>query len=1066
MPRAKRFIPFGPYAPDRSRRDVGTLRVAENVIPVFGSYSVLPKIEVLATVAAGTNVIGGHVHYYTVAAGDQFGYPVSNGSNSDGNWVALNDEDNELYQVLQNRGIDDANRIMVAGDHGTVTARTAVIKCSNLDAPASGAGDRTLKFRYRIQDYEHTTGANWSITCSANMDVDASVTTVTTTITGTTDTDWTEATITATKTALDDQPGFDWDDIWFKVIADVPGDSTGLVTWYPESDRDNQHLWQDDSGATTGLYAAIDDTAPVDDTYVISNTIEPGEDTHAEWWFSGMSRTDDPHIHDIDGAGDSGHTLTWKWKASADDVLGHVYLFEYPKETAIAEETGISVPTTFTEDSISLSTTEAASIDDYSALYARVRFYTNADSGSAANATKHYPAVDGNPTSGSDYKPVKPWFSNVDDATDDAEYVTITGSGGSDSNFQVKWTPIADTGVYDNWTLVVRAKRAGSGTAKVQAWFTHTGTSDRVTTLSTQAVTSDWADYSVSIPAEDVESMLQGKHTPVCRVWSNDATVDMYVSAVYLSGAGAKTGSVSQVKLTVPDNARAEVSMLNLTVPTQYTYRVGDKVEVYVGTHNALFQAFDGSSWSFTDVTNTTMGGGSGTQYDDVSNNAEFGQSWDFCSWGEDLIASNFIDPTQVKDPSADDFADLATSTEKPQGRFNAVVGDFVVLGNISSLGTSAEPSGQPDEVWWSAYNNPLDWDPSPVTQCDRQRLVSTPGEITGMIGGEFGIIFKQSSIYRMNYVGSPAVFTFDVLSRTIGTDYPKSIVAVNNNVFFYGKGGFYVVANGQEVAPIGFGTIQRSIQDREFEDASVREFVYGDARERDAYVIGAFDPVSGLIYWSIRRKGASDGGDGTNDLYAHRNDYILVYNPLEDRFTYIKDTTSLRAAYIGALPDTAGGERVDRNVFAINMGTDASPTGTTAEVVSFSADNERYVARFKTNVIGASALLGEQFTGSNITIRRIRPVFWEQPESDTTRRVDITMTITCSDDPLLANNTQTDTVYVSDTVDDRDLDGWFPVKLMACEYFEVEISFTAESGDGVREILGLELDYDFHGEY
>ena len=76
-----------------------------------------------------------------------------------------------------------------------------------------------------------------------------------------------------------------------------------------------------------------------------------------------------------------------------------------------------------------------------------------------------------------------------------------------------------------------------------------------------------------------------------------------------------------------------------------------------------------------------------------------------------------------------------------------------------------------------------------------------------------------------------------------------------------------------------------------------------------------------------------------------------------------------------------------------------------------------------------------------------------------------MSITLRVSDDPLM-HVLQSDSVYVNDTNDQRDKDGWFPMKLMAGEYFDFEITFTAGVDDGVREILGFEIDYDVHGEY
>ncbi len=47
--------------------------------------------------------------------------------------------------------------------------------------------------------------------------------------------------------------------------------------------------------------------------------------------------------------------------------------------------------------------------------------------------------------------------------------------------------------------------------------------------------------------------------------------------------------------------------------------------------------------------------------------------------------------------------------------------------------------------------------------------LIPDGGDITGITGGEFGIVFLEKAIVRMSYIGSPLFFQFDTISRNIG---------------------------------------------------------------------------------------------------------------------------------------------------------------------------------------------------------------------------------------------------------------------------------------------------------
>ncbi len=61
-----------------------------------------------------------------------------------------------------------------------------------------------------------------------------------------------------------------------------------------------------------------------------------------------------------------------------------------------------------------------------------------------------------------------------------------------------------------------------------------------------------------------------------------------------------------------------------------------------------------------------------------------------------------------------------------------------------------------------------IDIPPGAASQSDYQDI-QDGGDITGISGGEFGIVFLEKAIVRMSYIGSPLFFQFDTISRNIG---------------------------------------------------------------------------------------------------------------------------------------------------------------------------------------------------------------------------------------------------------------------------------------------------------
>jgi len=172
---------------------------------------------------------------------------------------------------------------------------------------------------------------------------------------------------------------------------------------------------------------------------------------------------------------------------------------------------------------------------------------------------------------------------------------------------------------------------------------------------------------------------------------------------------------------------------------------------------------------------------------------------WTFC------LATNLViatagsggGPPQVAERDlASVFTDLGGSP--PNGfYFCDTVRDFVVF---------ARQNGGYNRVQWSALGAPEDWTPSAVTQADFQDILDE-GPIEGFVGGEYGIIFFKHAIYRMSYIGPPAIFQFDKISTTgLLSDIETGGVVYNqaarlhDNVYFVCQQGLGRIVAGQSV--------------------------------------------------------------------------------------------------------------------------------------------------------------------------------------------------------------------------------------------------------------------------
>lgn len=190
------------------------------------------------------------------------------------------------------------------------------------------------------------------------------------------------------------------------------------------------------------------------------------------------------------------------------------------------------------------------------------------------------------------------------------------------------------------------------------------------------------------------------------------------------------------------------------------------------------------------------------------------GDFWEFVNFGGALYAagsSATADPIQTYDLTAGtSFADVAGA---PSARHLSVIRDFVVAGGTVDTTDGDKPS----RVRWSAFQDGSSWTVSAVTQADYQDLdLLNPdvGSVRRIIGGEYGLVFCDRGIYRMQYVGSPLVFQFDNISPGLGTRYGNSVAQVGDVAYFWAEKGFYRVTAGGEVSPIGTQRVDNWIRD------------------------------------------------------------------------------------------------------------------------------------------------------------------------------------------------------------------------------------------------------------
>jgi len=323
------------------------------------------------------------------------------------------------------------------------------------------------------------------------------------------------------------------------------------------------------------------------------------------------------------------------------------------------------------------------------------------------------------------------------------------------------------------------------------------------------------------------------------------------------------TGSVTDAKNCYPVSS----GYASLKSEANYSDAAGaDLMIAFAGKFSGVSTLFAASSsqiYKF-DSNDASLDAATTTGYSSV-------QGWDVTQFGPVMILANGINKLQAWTlNSSTNFADL--SADAPTAKYVTVVRDFVVAANDGS---------DTNKVYWSDINDEVDWTPGAASQSDTQ-IIADGGDITGIAGGEYGLIFLERAIYRMTYRGSPFFFQFDAISRSLGCISSGSITQYGNLTYFLADDGFYS-CDGQSTRNIGTEKVNRWF----FDNAVPGEIPTG--------MSATVDPINKLIMWKF------------NNTFGGNT--LLIYSIDLNRWSYA-DTTAESISYI--LTPSATLEQVD----------------------------------------------------------------------------------------------------------------------------------------------------------
>ena len=114
------------------------------------------------------------------------------------------------------------------------------------------------------------------------------------------------------------------------------------------------------------------------------------------------------------------------------------------------------------------------------------------------------------------------------------------------------------------------------------------------------------------------------------------------------------------------------------------------------------------------------------------------------------------------------------------------------MLGADPLSGGSRTGSVDPMLIAFSDQENPLEFEPLNTNTAGSLRLSSGSSIIGGLKSRQEVLIWTDTSLYSMNFIGPPLTFALNLINEGAGLIAPKAAVNAPNGVFYMSKNAFY----------------------------------------------------------------------------------------------------------------------------------------------------------------------------------------------------------------------------------------------------------------------------------
>ena len=191
----------------------------------------------------------------------------------------------------------------------------------------------------------------------------------------------------------------------------------------------------------------------------------------------------------------------------------------------------------------------------------------------------------------------------------------------------------------------------------------------------------------------------------------------------------------------------------------------------------------------------------------------------------------------------------------------------FIITMGVNDYGASIQ---DPMLIRWSDQESYATWYPSITNQAGSYRLSRGSTIITAIQTRQEILIWTDSALYSMQYVGTPYVWSFQILADNISIVGPNSVSVASNVVYWMGLDKFYKYD----------GRVQTNI-------STLREYVYNNINLTQAFqFISGTNEGYNEIWWHY----CSVSGPSNSNTQSNPNtliDSYVIYNYVDNVWYY-----------------------------------------------------------------------------------------------------------------------------------------------------------------------------------